>query len=289
MKYPRAPGCYMFKDTQGKVLYVGKAKALDKRLKSYSAKTLDIKTDLMIKDAATVDYFVTNTEVEALILENNLIKHHAPKYNILLKDSKRYAYLRLTDEEFPRLVLARKQGLSGKYFGPFVSAETRDYVLSIIKKTLRLRACKRLPKRACIRHHMNLCDAPCIGNISKREYDERLKLIERLFKGETKNLLNELAERMKSASQILDFERAKEIRDQMKALEYLSEKQAMETQKKYDEDIINYIVKEGAVFLLVFNVHKGILENKQEYEFKETPDFLNEFIVQYYSETKIPK
>lgn len=287
---PTDPGCYQFKDISNKVLYIGKAKNLRKRIKSYFQKRiLDPKTEALIKKVDSVDYFITENEVEALILENNLIKKHTPKFNIDFKDSKRYAYIELTNEDFPRLLIGRLKKGTSKFYGPFVSAANRDYIIYVLRRTFQVRTCRRFPKRACLRYHINLCQAPCTGNVSKAEYQNNIKKIHLILKGKTKELIADLTLDMKMASNNLEFERALELRNQIEAINMLNEKQNMERQKKYNEDILNFMVKSNRVYLILFNVYKGILENKQEFEFNFHPEFLEEFIVQYYSENSIPK
>ena len=173
---PHLPGCYLFKNEDGTVLYVGKAKDLKKRVSSYFQKRdHDPKTESLVQAARNLDFIVTNTEVEAFLLENTLIKKHWPRYNIALKDSKRYACIHLTEEKFPRIRLARKKIESGNFFGPFVSAKERDYIFEVVRKTFQLRTCKQMPKRACLRYHIAACSGPCIGAISMEEYGEKVK------------------------------------------------------------------------------------------------------------------
>ena len=288
---PNNPGCYIFKDKSNKIIYIGKAKNLCKRVKSYFQKTeLDPKTQALVQNIKSVDFFVTDNEVEALLLENNLIKKNRPKYNIDLRDSKSYAFIKITDEEYPRLLIARKKRMGkGKFYGPFIHANTRDYIIWTLKKTFQIRTCKRIPKKACLRYHINLCTAPCIGKISKIEYNEKIKMVELILKGGTKELLESLNEQMKNASEKMNFERALELRNQRDAIEWLSEKQKMERQKIYNEDIINYIIEKDKVYLILFNVYKGILENKQDFEFEYSENFLEEFMVQYYSDNNVPR
>ena len=288
-KLPEHPGCYLFKDATGEIIYVGKAKNLRKRVKSYFQKNdLDPKTIAMVQRINSLDFIVTDNEVEALILENNLIKKNRPKYNIDLKDSKRYAYIELTDEKFPRLLVARRRDGTGRFFGPFVSAAARDYILSTLKKTFQIRTCKRMPKKPCLRHQINLCQAPCIGKIEHAEYCERIKAVELILKGRIDELVKSKKHEIAEASAELDFERALKLRNQIEAIEWLKEKQNMELSKKYDEDIINYTIKNGRVYLILFNIYKGTLENKQEFEFDCSDKFLEEFLVQYYSENTVP-
>lgn len=294
---PKNPGCYLFKDEGGKVIYVGKAKSLVKRVKSYFQKEHeDIKTNVLVSHIASVDYVVTDSEVEALILENNLIKKYRPRYNIDLKDSKRYAYIEVTDEEVPRLLLARnrtsgkREAGSGKsrFYGPFVSGLSRDYVLRALRNIFKLRTCVKLPKKHCMRFEIGLCSGPCEGTISRRDYLENIKSAEMVLKGKTRTVVDILQKRMKGFSSDQDFERALEIREQIKAIKELGDKQKMERDKKYDEDFINWIVSGNRVYLILFNARKGILENKQFFEFEWTPNFLEEFLVQFYSDYECP-
>jgi len=286
---PDNPGCYLFKDGSGRVIYIGKAKSIRKRVQSYFQKTgQDPKTQALVRHVDSVSYIVTDNEVEAILLENNLVKKHNPKYNIKLKDAKRYAFIKLTEEKFPRLLIARRRTGSGKFFGPFVSAAARDYILTTLRKIFQVRTCKRLPRKACLRFHIGLCQAPCIGKIEKEKYARNIRAAEMVLKGKTNELIASLKTEMTEASTQLNYEHALELRKQVEAITWLSEKQNMERQKKYNEDIINFLVKDGKVYLILFNVHKGILENKQEFEFEYDDDILEEFIIQYYSENPVP-
>jgi excinuclease ABC subunit C len=287
---PKEPGCYQFKSKSNIILYIGKAKDLRKRVKSYFQKTHhDPKTEALIKHIHSVDYIVTDNEVEALILENNLIKKHQPKFNIDFKDAKRYAYIEITSDDFPRLLIARNNRGKGKFFGPFVSAAARDYIIYVLRRSFQVRTCKKLPKRACLRYHINLCQAPCIGEISKTQYQENISSVKKILKGKYNELVKSLTKKMETASNSQRFERAMELRNQIAAIKSLKEKQAMERKKKVNEDIINYIIKNDRVYLILFNVYKGTLENKQEFDFEFTPEFFEEFLLQYYSDNDIPK
>jgi len=294
---PNEPGCYLFKDSKEEIIYIGKAKDLSKRVKSYFVKRHeDVKTNVLVSHIKNVDFVVTHSEVEALILENNLIKKNKPKYNIDLKDSKRYAYVEVTSEEFPRLLVARSRSLvaknevkPSKYYGPFVSAMSRDYVLEALKKIFQIRTCKRLPKRKCMRLDIGLCSGPCVNAISKKDYLESVRSAELVLKGKTSEVVKKLTAKMKAFSGRQDFERALEIKNQIGAIRGLSERQKMERQKVYDEDIINYKVWKDSVYLTLFNSRRGILENKQDFEFRYNDNFLEEFLVQFYSEDEIPR
>ncbi|MCQ1536528.1 excinuclease ABC subunit C [Methanosarcina sp. KYL-1] len=287
---PHLPGCYLFRDEEGIVLYVGKAKDLKKRVSSYFQKrNHDPKTASLVQAARGLDFIVTNTEVEALLLENTLIKKHWPRYNISLKDSKRYACIHITEEKFPRIRLARKKTEGGNFFGPFVSARERDYIYEVVRKTFQLRTCKNMPKRACLRYHITACSGPCIGNISEEEYGEKVKRAVSVLKGNIRELIESLEKDMRELAAKQQFEQAMELRDEIAALENLQEKQNVERQKKHDEDILNYIVRDDTVYLMLFKVYKGTLEDKQDYVFAFGEAFLEEFLVQYYSENEPPE
>jgi len=294
-KIPNEPGCYLYKNASGKIIYVGKAKNLKKRVNSYFTKNnLDSKTKALIKNISKIDFIVTNSESEALLLENNLIKKHSPKYNINLRDSKSYSVIELTAEEFPRLISSRIEKVKERkkdsnFFGPFTSGKTRDDLLKALNKTFKLRTCKKLPKKKCIRYDLGLCSAPCIKKISKKDYLEDVKRAVMVLKGKNSELLKNLKEEMKKNSNKKNFEKALLFRDKILAIEYLNEKQNVERNKSYNEDILNYLIKDEKVYLIVFNVHKGILENKTSFEFDFKEDFLEEFLIQYYFEREIPK
>jgi len=289
-KIPNNPGCYLYFDKRKKIIYVGKAKNLKKRVASYFNRELDDeKTRQLVKNIDDVDFIITNNEVEALILENNLIKKNKPKYNIDLKDSKRYAYIRLTKEEWPRLVIFRDKKEKGKYFGPFVSAKERDYILKLLVKTFKIRTCKRLPKKKCLRYDLELCDGPCIKGISKKDYMRNINNAVLVLKGKTSELVKSLKKRMNEESKKENFEFALELRNRINAVGLLHEKQVMERTKKFNENVINYIVRDSRVYLMLFKVRKGIMEQKEEFEFDFKKNFLEEFLVQYYSDNPIPK
>ncbi|KUG19952.1 MAG: excinuclease ABC subunit UvrC [Methanomicrobiaceae archaeon] len=288
-RIPADPGCYLFLDREGSVIYAGKAKNIKKRVSSYFQKRdHDPKTQHLVNAAVSVDFIVTDTEVEALILENTLIKKHQPKFNIDLKDSKNYAYIHLTGEEFPRIGIARNAAGSGSYFGPFVSAKERDYVLRTLKTIFGLRSCRHLPKRACLRYHIGSCSAPCIGNIDADAYSERVRRAESVLRGNIRDLIASLRVEMAERADNQEFEQAMELRDQIAALERLTERQHVERQKAYDEDIIHYAEAGGRVYLMLFHVYKGTLEEKREFVFDGREGILEEFLVRYYSEHEPP-
>lgn len=286
---PHAPGCYLFSDEAGTIIYVGKAKDLRKRITSYFQKTdHDAKTGKLVGRINEIDFVVTNTETEALLLENNLIKKHQPKYNIDLKDAKRFAYIEISNEPFPRIGIARKRTKGAAYYGPFVSAAERDAVLRTIKRTFTLRSCRKLPKRACLRYHMQSCSAPCIGVISPEEYRVQVDRAVTLLKGKGSEVVKQLREEMEMYSDAQEYEKALSLRNQIGAIERLSERQSVERPKESDQDVIAYTVADGIVSLIVFAVRKGSLTQKQEYSFEAVEDFFEEFLVQYYADHPPP-
>jgi excinuclease ABC subunit C len=189
--YPQKPGVYIMKDTQEKVIYIGKAKNLHKRIKSYflkdSIRPRD-KTSILVSRIRKIDYIITDNEIEAFLLESNLIKKYRPIFNIELKDQQRYTYLKITDEKFPRLLVTRRNrngefmGPKGEIFGPFVKGSSRFLTIGLLRKMFKIRICKQLPKRECLEYHIGNCDAPCINKISQQGYYKNIELI--------KNILN---------------------------------------------------------------------------------------------------
>ncbi|RZN39780.1 MAG: excinuclease ABC subunit C [Methanosarcinales archaeon] len=288
-RLPAHPGCYLFRDAAGSIIYIGKAKNLKKRVSSYfGRRDHDLKTEVLVGRAVSVDFIVTDTELEALILENTLIKKHQPRYNIDLKDAKSYAYIHVTDDEFPRIGIVRRVNGDGTFFGPFVSARERDYILLVVKRTFRLRSCKKLPKRACLRYHLGSCSAPCIGEIGSEDYRRQVGRAESVLRGNTDDLIKSLSVEMVERSGNQEFEQAMDLRDQITAIKHLAERQRMDRQKSYDEDVINYVESDGQMYLMLFNVYQGTLAEKQEFVFDGGDDVIDEFLVQYYSEHDPP-
>jgi len=287
---PHAPGCYIYSDAAGTIIYIGKAKDLKKRVTSYfQKKDHDAKTEALVANIASVSIMVTNTETEAFLLENNLIKKNQPRYNIDLKDAKRFAYIELTKEKFPRIGIARRTSKAeAHYFGPFVSAAGRDEILRVIKRIFAIRPCSKLPKRACLRYHMGSCSGPCIGAISEEDYRVQVERAAALLKGKGSELLGTLREEMAKRSAKLEFERALTLRNQIAAIERLTERQHVERAKATDEDVIAYTLSGDTMYLMVFSVEKGRLINKQEFSFAAGIDSFEEFLVQFYADRAPP-
>lgn len=289
---PLKPGVYIYKDTQGDVIYIGKAKALKKRVSSYFTKTQFGKTRDLVARISDLEFILTDNEIEALILEARLIRQHKPKYNIALKDGVRYAYLKLTDHDFPQLLTVRhKEKDGGKYFGPYTDGTSREYSAKLLRSIFQLRTCApKMPNRVCLQYYIGNCTAPCIGKISKEDYEKNVRVVHDVLKGNTKFVIRNLEQEMKHFSREKNFEIAKLRRDQIKALQRFGAQQKMEMHKSYDEDILHYIDTGEAIYLQLFKIDKGRVTDKQEFTFEKGPDeFLVEaFIKQYYSTNAIP-
>ncbi len=288
-KLPNEPGCYLYKNKKGTIIYIGKAKNLKKRVSSYfSKKILDSKTKALVENIEEVDFIVTNNEIEAFLLENNLIKKYKPKYNINLRDSKRYAFIEEVNDTYPMFKISRINKSKNKLYGPYVSAKLRDYLLDIINKTFQLRTCNRLPKKECLRYSLGICSAPCIGKITRENYFKDVDSARKVLLGKTDELIKNLEKEMKDYSSKKNYELALICRQKIESLKLLKEKQNVEKQKTYNEDIINFKILENKVYLLVFNINKGLLENKQEFIFEFNEEFFEEFLSRYYSENEVP-
>ncbi|RZN46155.1 excinuclease ABC subunit C [archaeon] len=288
---PIEPGCYLFKNDSGEVIYVGKAKALRARVRSYFSSTQDDpKTALLVSEIDSLDYIVTSSEVEALILESTLIKQYRPRFNIDLKESQRYAYILITEEHFPRLLVVRDKTRKGKYFGPFVNGEARDNIVHALRSAFGIRRCNRMKKRPCLRAHIRTCSAPCSSAISEEEYGRRIRQIETFLNGKVDDLITELTEEMHEHASNEAYEKALVLRDQIASLASLHERQQMERTVDHDEDIINYVREDDTVYLMVFHIKRGVMTTKDDFQFTANDEaFLDEFIVQYYADTVVPK
>ncbi len=270
---PTVPGVYIMKDLDGEVIYVGKSKKLKNRVTTYfTGNNHTPKTAKMVSLVEDFDYIVCKTEIEALTLENVLIKKHMPKYNIRLKDSKSYPYIKVTNEEYPRLFVTRdRKSDRARYFGPYQGASAAYSALEAVMKVFSLPSCKRsFPKdigreRPCIYKDMGRCIAPCAGNITPEEYRARIKSAERVLDGNTAEAKAQLRLDMERFSENLEFERAAAIRDQLIALDRLSEKQKVVDDEKVNRDIFALYFGEGVGVLSLLSIRGGALVNKNEF------------------------
>ena len=222
---PALPGCYLMKNKEGDIIYVGKAKKLKNRVRQYfqDSRNLSVKIQHMVKNVAYFEYIITDSELEALVLECNLIKEHRPHYNTMLKDDKSYPYIRVTvQEDYPRILFCRQvKRDKSKYFGPYTSAGAVKDTIELMRKVYKIRSCSRsLPKeigkdRPCLYHQINQCDAPCQNYISREEYRKYVDKALKFLNGDEKEIINNLEDKMKKAAAELDFESAAELRDKL--------------------------------------------------------------------------
>lgn len=302
---PDKPGVYIMKNSLGEVIYVGKAKILKNRVRQYfqNSKNHSEKVRAMVKNIAEFEYIVTDSEMEALILECNLIKKYSPRYNIALKDDKFYPFIKITtNEDFPRVYVTRNFAKDGnKYFGPYTNGTAVYEVMGLIKKLFPLRTCKKAiveggePTRACLNYHINLCKAPCAGYISKAEYWEMIDEIISILNGTDTSIIKELKVEMEKAAEELEFEKAAKIRDRILAIELIREKQKMFTVKEGDEDFIDLYTDEKDGCAQVFFVREGKVTGREHFMIENISDdpvkeVISSFIASFYGGTaQIPK
>lgn len=257
---PDQPGCYLMKDRQGTIIYVGKAKILKNRVRSYFTGYHDGKTLRLVNEIEDFEYIVTSSDMEALILELNLIKKHDPKYNVMLKDDKTYPFIKLTAERHPRLITTRKVKKDrGKYFGPYPNVMAANETKKLLDRIYPLRKCNTLPDRVCLYYHLGQCLAPCVFDVEEQEYKKMTDDITRFLNGGYKDVKKELSEKMQAAAEELDFERAKEFRDKIAHIEATMEKQKMTTTDFTDRDVFGYAFDKGWMCVQVFFIRQGKL------------------------------
>ncbi|MCM3673467.1 excinuclease ABC subunit UvrC [Peribacillus simplex] len=257
---PDQPGCYLMKDRQGTIIYVGKAKVLKNRVRSYFTGSHDGKTFRLVNEIEDFEYIVTSSNIEALILELNLIKKHDPKYNVMLKDDKTYPFIKLTAERHPRLIITRKvKKDKGKYFGPYPNAFAANETKKLLDRIYPLRKCNTLPDRVCLYYHLGQCLAPCVYEVEEQEYKKMVDDINRFLNGGHTEIKKELTEKMLEASEDLDFERAKEFRDKIAHIDITMEKQKVMTTDFIDRDVFGFAYDKGWMCVQVFFVRQGKL------------------------------
>ena len=303
-KIPNNPGIYLMKDRTGKIIYIGKAKNLKNRVNSYrnlnQKDTINNKdknfwkTQILINKVQDIDFILTDNEVEAFLLESNLIKRYRPVFNIELKDQQRYTYLKITDEKFPRLLVARRnrrgdfQGPKGDVIGPFVYGSSRFLSLGILRKLFKVRICNRLPKKPCLEYFIHNCDAPCINNISEEKYLENIKLLKDILnkKNGLENFIANLKTEMNVESKKQNYERAKEIRDTVKTIEPLLINQKMDLKNRRNEEYIGIKtdILSGVSHILIFKRVNGVISDQKKYYYELIGDNnFSTFLLQYYT------
>ncbi len=293
-RLPNDPGVYIMKDKDENIIYVGKAKNLKKRVSQYFKRHQDhIKVQNMVKNVVDFDFFIVNNEVEALALENNLIKKHKPYYNILLKDSKTYAYIKVNlKQDFPRFEISRKLNKSDKYFGPYMAGVTARDVMSIMDYAFKLRKCKlplaesKKPIKPCLFHEMHMCSAPCNQKITKQEYMDEVNRAIRFLKGETKEVAKILQNKMMLASENENYEVALQLRDKLKMLEKLESRVITSLGSLVDYDVFNLITSGEFSAMCTLSIRGGKLQGIQTFDilnYLEKEEAYTQFIMQYYA------
>jgi excinuclease ABC subunit C len=295
LSLPEEPGVYIFKNKVSEILYIGKAKSLRNRVASHFHRQADPKLALLVSEIADIDFIVTGSEVEALILENNLIKKEQPRYNVLLRDDKNYPYLKLTvNEDFPRVMLVRRVRDDGAlYFGPYVPGGLARKTLKLISRYFMIRRCNReIGKKKyqpCLNYQMKRCLAPCAGLVSREDYAGAVEDVRLLLRGRNRELIEKLKEKMGKASRNLEFEKAGRFRDAVALIERISERQRMARTSFDEEDYFGYHQQEDMLSLEVFHMRRGLVVGRREFFFEEVPitdyaQFLSSVIQQYYHE-----
>lgn len=290
LKAPSSSGVYLWRNSEGTVIYVGKAKNLKNRLTSYFSGQKEIKTRLLIAHAVSIEYITTLNEYEALLLENNLIKKYSPRYNINLKDGKSYPVLRITKEDFPKVFRTRRILQDGStYFGPYPDVAALDTFIETIFKLYPVRHCRSFKKRTspCLYYHMNQCKAPCCNKISKEEYNEYIDEIVQLLEGKNNKNIEVLQQQMKQAASELNFEKAGRLRDGIKALMVMQNQNIVEDFDSEDKDYIGYYSEGELVSFTVLKIRHGKLLGRENYRaesLNDDDDLIGEFMACYYED-----
>ena len=291
---PDNPGCYLYKDNIGEIIYVGKAKNLKNRVKSYFTGTHNKKTQTLVSKIEDLEYIIVNSEKEALLLENNLIKKYRPYFNIRLKDDKSYPYLMITKEEHPRLLMTRKYKRNNKniYFGPYVDIKSATEVKKILDKIYPLRKCNPVEKRPCMYYQIGECIGPCAKKITTDDYKMQISKIKSFLTGNTKEILSDLRTKMQDHIKNLEFEVAGQIHSYIKSIEVSVQNQVVADSTNVDRDYIGFSFNDEYICIQIFLSRLGnIIERKVEYFnlYDNPEEILYSYLLQYYALNKLPK
>ncbi|WP_025685434.1 excinuclease ABC subunit UvrC [Paenibacillus maysiensis] len=285
---PDASGCYLMKNSEGIIIYVGKAKVLKNRVRSYFTGSHNGKTQRLVSDIRDFEYIVTGSNMEALILECNLIKKHQPRYNVLLKDDKTFPYLKITNEEHPKLEVTRRVLKDkAKYFGPYPNSYAAHQTKKLLDRMYPLRKCGAMPKEVCLYYHMHQCLGPCVKEVAKETYDQIGQEIGSFLSGGHEEIKKDLQRKMQEAAEELYFERAKELRDQIISIDAMMEKQKITTADAKDRDVFGFSVDKGWMCVQILYVRKGKMIERHMSTFpfygEAYSDFMS-YVTQYYSD-----
>lgn len=291
---PELPGCYLMKNREGTIIYVGKAKILRNRLRTYFTGSHTAKTQLLVSEIVDFEYIVTASNMEALILECNLIKKYVPRYNVLLKDDKSFPYIKITHERHPKLEVTRRVHKDkAKYFGPYPNAYAAQETKKLLDRLYPLRKCNTLPDKVCLYYHLGQCIAPCEFEVEQETYDKMVGEIARFLNGGHDEIKEDLKRKMQEAAEELNFERAKELRDQIVHIDAVMEKQKITTNDKMDRDVFGFAVDKGWMCVQILYMRQGKLIERHATMFPyygEAYDDFTSFVTQYYSDNPaLPK
>lgn len=293
---PKKPGVYIMRDANDEIIYIGKAKNLINRVRSYFREKLDRpKTQILMSHFDSLEYIVTNSEKEALILEATLIKKHRPRYNVQLKDDKRYPYVKITNEKYPRLIITRNITKNGIYYGPFTYVTSVKKTVKFLKSLFKIRTCRNMDG-PCLNSQIDLCYAPCSGEISKEEYDEIINKIDLFFQGKYSVIVKNLKKEMAEAAENEQFEKAAVLRDQITSIEEIMEKQFVDlVDDDLDQDVIAIAPNDNEVVVIIMPIRNGKIVGRDDFlmsgsQYESNSEILFAFIQQYYGFNRhIPK
>lgn len=294
---PQEPGIYLMKDSDEKIIYIGKAKNLRNRVRSYFLKNQNYKTQKLVENISDIEFVLTDNESEAFLLESNMIKKYRPRFNIELKDQQRYTYLRISDEKYPRLLVARRTRNGkflgkGKFFGPFTHGSSKLLTIGTLRKAFQIRICKTLPKKVCLEYHLGNCEGPCEFESAQDSYSKHVTALEEVLKGknQTKIFAHKLEDEMRHAADMQQFERAKDIRDTLVRLGSLQTRQKMEYVKNSDEEYFGIALQDQNAIVMNFRMINGVIRDSDKFFFDLVGDnSFSSFLFQYYSTHKLPR
>lgn len=287
---PTEPGVYIFKDAKGEIIYIGKAKNLRSRVRSYFSNSEQTqKTQHLVPKIRTIEWIVVYNEVESLLLENKLVKQHQPKYNVNLKDAKTFAYIAISKEKYPRIFTTRKPSSRLDMFGPYTEGYLRRELQRLVIKIFKIRVCKKFPNRACLNFHIGLCTAPCTGNVTQQQYNEQVDQARSFLRGNYEQLIEQLNLHMQKASQEGEYERALELRNQIASIQLLTQRQVVDGHRGYNQDVIAFRRLGDKLLVVQMGVRKGVLLGKKEYALDFEPQIEQMFLKEFYNTNRIPQ
>ena len=287
---PTEPGVYLFKDAKCEIIYIGKAKNLRSRVRCYfSNSEQPQKTRHLVPKIRSIEWIIVDTEVEALLLENKLVKQHKPKYNIDLKDAKTFAYISISKEAYPTIFTTRKPSSKLEMFGPYTDGYLRRELQRLTIKVFKIRVCKKFPKRACLNFHIGLCTAPCTGNVTQQQYNLQVEQARSFLMGNYEQVTEQLNLQMQKASEQVKYERALELRNQISSIQLLTQHQVVDVHRRYDQDVIAFRRLGDKMLVVQMGIRKGVLLGKKEYTLDFEPQIEQQFLKEFYNTKQIPQ